>query len=185
MKEKKEIQKSAVDFKGAMRMHVALHVSDMKKSTAFYTAVFNEPPIKERKGYAKFEPGEPSVNFTLNQSREPISGPGGLSHLGIQLTDTGQLEAITSRMRDLGLIELEEMNTSCCYALQDKIWLKDPDGNSLEFFVVLDPDTYDPEDPMIKNACCVPEETTAQSSCCAEPEEVTVKSACCPGTSAT
>lgn len=158
MDTKKTPKKSAIDFPGDMRMHVALTVEDVEKSTAFYTEVFNQPPTKERKGYAKFEPAEPSVNFTLNKRRTTLAdGPGRLSHLGIQLKDTGQLEAITQRMRKLNLVELEEMNTSCCFALQDKIWLTDPDGNRLEFFVVLDPDTYDPEDPMVKGQCCVPE----------------------------
>ena len=154
MKTTQSIKQSAVPFVGAMRMHVALNVNDLRKSTAFYQAVFNTEPTKQKPGYAKFEVAQPSVNFTLNHKKEPIAKKGGLSHLGIQLQDTGQLDAVTHRMREKGLIRLEENNTNCCYALQDKIWVEDPDGNSLEFFVVLDPDTNDLEDPALKGTCC-------------------------------
>jgi len=94
------------------------------------------------------------VNFTLNQANREIPKRGTLSHLGVQLQDTGQLEVITAHMRENQLLRKVETNTSCCYALQDKIWIDDPDGNSLEFFVVIDPDTYDRNDPALKGTCC-------------------------------
>ena len=77
----------------------------------------------------------PPVNLSLNQSAE--TAPGSLSHLGIQVPSTGDVLSIRQQWRDSGLAPRDEMQTNCCYALQDKAWVRDPDGNEWEVFVVL------------------------------------------------
>ena len=128
---------SPTQFQGTARFHLALNVSDLAQSINFYQHLFDQPPSKVKEDYAKFEPTEPSINFTLNQSQSKSSG-GPFSHMGIQLKDTDSLASVRARLMDLNLVE--ENQTSCCYALQDKFWVKDPDGNDIEFFVVLEKD---------------------------------------------
>ncbi len=148
-----EVKQSAVPFVGNMRMHVALNVSDLDQSLEFYRKVFNTEPTKIRPGYAKFEPEMPSINFTLNQVKGASSG-GALSHFGVQLKDTGMLQIARERFEAASLPMDHEKDSTCCYATQDKFWLTDPDGNRLEFFVVLVADAYSPEDPVVKASCC-------------------------------
>jgi hypothetical protein len=77
----------------------------------------------------------PPLNFTLNQV--PVAHRGALSHLGIQVASTEDVLAVRQRWAEAGLITRDEMQTNCCYATQDKTWVRDPDGNEWEVFVVL------------------------------------------------
>ena len=89
-----------------------------------------------RPGYAKFDVQNPPLNFTLNEA--PFNERGALSHMGIQVGSTAAVLATRERWAAAGLLTREEMQTSCCYALQDKAWVRDPDGNEWEVFVVLE-----------------------------------------------
>ncbi len=119
----------------ALKVHVALNVTDVKRSTDFYQRMFGLKPVKERVGYAKFDVQNPPVNFTLNQVAKVT--PGALSHLGIQVGSTDDVLLTKQRWIEDGLVTRDEMQTNCCYALQDKTWVRDPDGNQWEVFVVL------------------------------------------------
>ena len=88
-----------------------------------------------RRGYAKFDVQNPPLNLALNESSTKIGGA--LSHLGIQVASTADVLATKSRWEEIGLLTSDEMQTTCCYALQDKTWVRDPDGNEWEVFVVL------------------------------------------------
>lgn len=138
---------SAVQFEGASRFHLAIYVSDLQKSIGFYNQIFDTVPVKTKCDYAKYEPQSPSVNFTLNVSPEKASGNGRLSHMGIQLQNTDQLSQIRTRLTQN--IHTEEEQVNCCYAIQDKFWVRDPDGNEIEFFVVLHKDAE-----VVKEVCC-------------------------------
>jgi uncharacterized glyoxalase superfamily protein PhnB len=92
-------------------------------------------PSKTRTGYAKFDVQNPPLNLTLNQAA--FSERGALSHLGIQVASTDDVVAMRQKWSEAGLTIRDEMQTNCCYALQDKSWVKDPDGNEWEVFVVL------------------------------------------------
>ena len=118
-----------------LKAHVALNVSDVKRSTAFYKQMLGIEPSKERDGYAKFDVENPPLNLTLNQVAQVNRGA--LSHLGIQVESTEDVLAARQNWIDAGLITRDEMATNCCYALQDKTWVQDPDGNQWEAFVVL------------------------------------------------
>ena len=141
------VRQSPVSFEGNARFHLALSVADIDRSMAFYSRILDQAPTKIRPGYAKYEVREPSLNLTLNQG-QPVSG-GTLSHLGVQLKNTQQLAAVHARLEEAGLVKSVEENHVCCYALQDKFWVADPDGNQLEFFVVLEADADSPEDPAV------------------------------------
>jgi catechol 2,3-dioxygenase-like lactoylglutathione lyase family enzyme len=142
-----------------LKAHLALNVKDVERSIGFYRRMLGIEPSKVREGYAKFDVQRPPLNLTLNQN--DVRERGALSHLGIQVASTADVLALRERWRGAGLETFDEMGTNCCYAVQDKTWVKDPDGNSWEAFVVL-------EDNLAESpACCVtgePEAAGAQAS---------------------
>jgi catechol 2,3-dioxygenase-like lactoylglutathione lyase family enzyme len=135
----------------ALKAHLAIHVTNVETSIEFYKKLFGIEPSKVRKGYAKFDVQNPPLNFTLNQV--PYGSAGALSHMGIQVGSTEDVFKVRQAWADAGLITRDEMQTDCCYATQDKTWVKDPDGNEWEAFVVLKDNL--PEKNTV-GACCAP-----------------------------
>lgn len=144
----------------ARKAHLAIHVRDVEASVIFYRKLFGIEPSKMRKGYAKFDVQNPPLNFSLNEAS--FSGAGALSHLGIQVSSTEEVLALRQRWRNAGLSPRDEMQTDCCYALQDKAWVRDPDGNEWEVFVVLQDNL--PEKAVPTANCCGPDCCTPQGA---------------------
>jgi len=119
-----------------LKAHLALNVRDVERSIEFYRQMLGIEPSKVRTGYAKFDVQNPPLNLTLNQ--HGFGERGALSHLGLQVTSTEDVLALRGRWQEAGLLPRDEMQTSCCYAVQDKAWVSDPDGNEWEVFVVLE-----------------------------------------------
>lgn len=119
-----------------LKAHLALNVRNVEESITFYRKMLGIEPSKVRTGYAKFDVQNPPLNLTLNQG--VFENQGALSHLGIQVAETGDVLAMRQKWSEAGLLTRDEMQTSCCYALQDKTWVRDPDGNEWEVFVVLE-----------------------------------------------
>ena len=117
-----------------LRPHLALTVSDVERAIPFYEALFGTRPEKVRPGYAKFSVTEPALNFTLNEGGRDAS-LGAFNHAGIQVATTDDVLAAKERLVAAGLAAFDEMDTTCCYARQDKIWVRDPDGTPWEVFV--------------------------------------------------
>lgn len=135
-----------------LKAHLAINVRNVEQSIEFYKKMFGIEPSKVRTGYAKFDVANPPLNFTLNQV--PFESPGALSHLGIQVASTDDVLAMKTAWQEQGLDPREEMQTSCCYALQDKAWVHDPDGNEWEVFVVLQDNLAEAKSN--DSACCTP-----------------------------
>ena len=153
----------------ALKAHLALNVRNVQTSLEFYRKLLGIEPSKVRTGYAKFDVQNPPLNLTLNESS--FNERGALSHLGIQVASTADVLAMRDKWADQGLLTREEMQTNCCYATQDKAWVRDPDGNEWEVFVVL-------QDNLPQTEACecgdkVAEENsaetlvTAATNCCA------------------
>lgn len=146
------------------KLHMSLNVADVAASVAFYRKFFGVEPVKFKADYAKFDLDEPSLNFTLNQVP---SHPGGtLNHLGIQVESTDVVLSAKKRLQEAGLLTEDEMQTDCCYAFQDKIWVTDPDGHRWEVFHVLVADT---DTPSQGAGCCQPEpviDAASARACC-------------------
>src|SRR5215210_2956032 len=143
-----------------LKPHISINVRNVERSVAFYTKMLGIEPAKVRTGYAKFDVENPPLNLAMNEVPN-LAGAGALSHLGLQVGSTEDVLAFRERWHEAGLVTREEMKTDCCYATQDKTWVKDPDGNSWEAFVVLKdnlPETA--ETP--KSVCCA----TEAASCC-------------------
>ena len=120
-----------------LKPHLALTVTDVDRSLPFYRALFGAEPAKVRPGYAKFELDSPALNFTLNAG-ERGDRLGAFNHAGIQVAATEDVMAARERLTAAGLAAFDEMDTTCCYARQDKIWVRDPDGTPWEIFAVLE-----------------------------------------------
>ena len=145
----------------ALKAHLALNVKSVEQSIQFYRKMFGIEPSKVRTGYAKFDVQNPPLNFTLNQGS--FANRGALSHLGIQVRSTADVLATRQKWNDAGLLTRDEMQTNCCYATQDKTWVRDPDGNAWEVFVVL-------EDNLPESAACCTgtnAQDSATQACCA------------------
>ncbi|HXA30084.1 MAG TPA: ArsI/CadI family heavy metal resistance metalloenzyme [Candidatus Angelobacter sp.] len=156
------------------RVQLALNVADVDEAVAFYSKLFGAEPAKRRPGYANFAIAEPPLKLVLIQSGLP---GGTLNHLGVEVENTNEVSAATRRLAEDGLETDVEDSVSCCYAVQDKVWVSDPDGARWEVYTVLGdaPNlaplsaTGEPE----ACGCCgaggaAPQETaaTGQNSCC-------------------
>ena len=141
-----------------LKPHVSLNVSDIGQSIEFYRKMLGIEPCKVRTGYAKFDVQNPPLNLAMNEVSPGENGKiSRLSHLGIQVASTEDVLAMRERWQEAGLATKDEMQTSCCYAVQDKTWVSDPDGNAWEVFVVLEDNLPESKEPI--GACC----TTAPS----------------------
>jgi catechol 2,3-dioxygenase-like lactoylglutathione lyase family enzyme len=117
-------------------VHVHLHVADLARSRDFYERFLGVAPIKLEHDYAKFLPRFAPLNLALSRRAagipdEPLAG-----HLGLQLESTDAVRAELMRVRAAGLAVREEMGVDCCYANQDKFWVRDPDGVEWEVYVL-------------------------------------------------
>ena len=140
-----------------LKPHVSLNVTNLDASVAFYEKVFDVPATKRRPGYAKFDLQAPSLNLSMVEA--PRSGVNA-SHFGIQVASTEDVAQAAERFKRSGLPTFAEENTACCYAVQDKVWVEDPDGNMWEVFVVKgdSPNMREGE----QSTCCVPGSTVGQ-----------------------
>jgi catechol 2,3-dioxygenase-like lactoylglutathione lyase family enzyme len=151
-----------------LKPHISLNVSNIDASVAFYEKAFGVPATKLRPGYAKFDLEHPSLNLSMVEA--PRTGVNA-SHFGIQVASTEDVAQAWTRFKSAGLDTHTEDNIACCYALQDKVWVEDPDGNAWEVFVVKG-DTSVMEEQKSKQGCCVPgvngerDGSASTKSCC-------------------
>ena len=121
------------------RVQLALNVSDLDKAVAFYSKLFGAEPAKRRPGYANFAIADPPLKLVLMET-EDARGQGivgALNHLGVEVETTDEVAAATVRLNDEGLGTEVQDQTTCCFAVQDKVWVNDPDGAPWEVYTVL------------------------------------------------
>ena len=116
-------------------VHISLNVTGLDQSVNFYTRFFGEP-VKLKPGYAKFVTSEPEIHLALEEGLPKEKLGGALSHLGIRVGSTDEVIRWKKKVNERGLLTQDEMKTDCCYALQDKFWVTDPDGNRWEIYTV-------------------------------------------------
>lgn len=150
------------------RVQLALNVSDLEASVAFYSTLFGVEPHKRRPGYANFAVAEPPLKLVLIEAPTDARGhgvAGALNHLGIEVETVDDVVAGADRLRASGLATFDERDTTCCYALQDKVWVHDPAGAPWEIYTVKDDDPANPRPasaslPLLQEsgegACCSP-----------------------------
>lgn len=147
------------------RAQLALRVADLEASIVFYSKLFGTEPAKRREGYANFAITTPPLKLVL------IEGAPGeetrLDHLGVEVESTEEVTAATDRLKDAGLATFEENDTSCCYALQDKVWVHGPGKEPWEVYVVkADADQLGRSAVNGGDACCGTGEQTAAGCAC-------------------
>lgn len=116
------------------RAQLALNVPDLEASIAFYTKLFGVGPAKRREGYANFAIVNPPLKLVLIEG-EP-SQETRLDHLGVEVEEGEEVTAATARLQESGLVTFEENDTTCCYAVQDKVWVHGPGNEPWEIYVV-------------------------------------------------
>jgi catechol 2,3-dioxygenase-like lactoylglutathione lyase family enzyme len=116
------------------RVQLALNVADLDDSIAFYSKLFGTAPAKVRPGYANFAVTKPPLKLILISEH---GDPGTLNHLGVEVESTDEVAATQQRLAHEGLATATEDEVSCCYAVQDKVWVDAPDGEPWEIYTVL------------------------------------------------
>ncbi len=117
------------------RIQLALNVSNLDESIAFYSQLFGVEPAKLRPGYANFAVAEPPLKLVLMENA-PEAGT--LNHLGVEVVSRAEVTAAEHRLQGKGLKTATENQVDCCYAVQDKVWVADPDNAPWEIYTVLD-----------------------------------------------
>lgn len=118
------------------RVQLSINVSDFDAAVGFYSRLFGAAPAKLRPGYANFAIGDPPLKLVLNC---PGNGPGGtINHLGVEVSSAGEVSDAEARLAAAGLDPEPEPGAVCCYARQDKTWVRDPDGVAWEYYTVLE-----------------------------------------------
>ncbi len=121
------------------RVQLALNVTDIEAAVDFYSKLFGAEPAKRRPGYANFAIAEPPLKLVLieNPAGRGEGVTGALNHLGVEVESPEEVEQVARRLSDEGLDPNVQQSTTCCYALQDKAWVNDPDGAPWEVYAVL------------------------------------------------
>lgn len=139
------------------RLQLALNVSNIDEAVDFYSKLFNTPPAKRRPGYANFAIADPPLKLVLMEAAEQ-RGTGvvnALNHLGVEVETSEEVVAATARLHDEGMATTIEEKTDCCYAIQNKVWVEDPDHAPWEVYVVL-ADSPSGEVAENDDTCCLP-----------------------------
>lgn len=134
-----------------MQSHISLYVAHLEASLSFYTAFLGLPPSKSKPKYAKFNLQDPELVLSLVENAERAHS--GFGHLGIVVQDTQAVESWMHQAQARGVeIALVEQGTRCCYAKQDKFWVKDPDGVQWEIYTFHEDSEWN--DPEYSEVCC-------------------------------
>jgi catechol 2,3-dioxygenase-like lactoylglutathione lyase family enzyme len=120
-------------------VQLALNVSDLDASIDFYSKLFGSAPAKVRPGYANFAIADPPLKLVLIEQADARGNgvTGALNHLGVEVEDPARVARASSRLAGEGLDTVDQQETTCCYAVQDKVWVEDPDATPWEIYTVL------------------------------------------------
>jgi catechol 2,3-dioxygenase-like lactoylglutathione lyase family enzyme len=155
------------------RVQLALNVTDLDAAIGFYSKLFGAQPAKVRPGYANFAVADPPLKLVLIEGQ---SGGGTLNHLGVEVASTEEVTAAQRRLAGEGLATATEEEVTCCYAVQDKVWVDGPDHEPWEIYTVL----ADAEMPAGQlravepgtceaGACCDATPAAGAVTCCDQP----------------
>ncbi|HEY5120982.1 MAG TPA: ArsI/CadI family heavy metal resistance metalloenzyme [Acidimicrobiales bacterium] len=149
------------------RIQLALNVSNLDEAIDFYSKLFRATPAKVRPGYANFAIDEPPLKLVL---MEGAGKSGSINHLGVEVFSTEEVVEATNYLAEAGLTTDVEERTTCCYAVQDKVWVEGPDGNRWEVYTVLADAT---------DASTIGSTPESATPCCADTSETVVVAASC------
>jgi predicted enzyme related to lactoylglutathione lyase len=142
------------------RVQLALNVSNLDEAIEFYSKFFNTKPAKVREGYANFAIDEPPLKLVLIENE---GTPGSINHLGVEVFSTADVSDASRYLSKVGLATRTEESTTCCFAVQDKVWVDGVDGSPWEVYTVLE-DSSTASGVEGDGSCCA--SSTATSACC-------------------
>jgi catechol 2,3-dioxygenase-like lactoylglutathione lyase family enzyme len=154
------------------RVQLALRVADLEASVTFYESLFGVAPAKRRPGYANFAIVEPPLKLVLIEGA--ADRPTVMDHLGVEVETTDEVDAATTRLSELGLFTAVQNDTTCCYAVQDKVWVHGPGQEPWEVYTVK---ADAPDDTSIR-----PADQSDPDACCAGPTSPAASTPDTPGT---
>ena len=144
-----------------MRLQLALNVRNLEEAVAYYSRLFGVQPHKERHGYANFAIERPPLKLVLLENPHADER---LNHLGVEVFDQGEVEAALKRLEPQGLVEEVQRQETCCYATQDKVWSREPQGLRWEWYRITDDNP--PEAAMLTGTACCAGASTPGKVCC-------------------
>ncbi|MEO1053199.1 MAG: ArsI/CadI family heavy metal resistance metalloenzyme [Bacteroidota bacterium] len=150
------------------KMHVSYYVSDIEATIDFYNRFFNKSADKVKENYAKYELDQPALVISFIENKSAIKPNFG--HLGFQVQTVEALEGKRKALIDQEVeIGLEEKGTACCYAVQDKFWVSDPDNYRWEVYYFHEDSEFNDPNYELKSdgSCCVP--SASAEECCEQP----------------
>ncbi len=150
------------------RVQLALNVNDIEEAISFYSKLLDSQPAKVRPGYANFAIADPPLKLVLI---EGAGEPGSLNHLGVEVPSTDDVKAATNRLQREGLETATEDEVSCCYAIQDKVWVDGPAGEPWEIYTVLGEAEHlagelPSTDPAVGDSLCCGSAAESAARCC-------------------
>ncbi|HAU1639634.1 TPA: glyoxalase/bleomycin resistance/dioxygenase family protein [Legionella pneumophila] len=143
------------------RFHIHIGVNNLADSIRFYNALFGSKPVKEKTDYAKWMLDDPRINFAISTR----AGKPGVEHLGIQVDDAAELEALRKHFSEANISTHSDGETTCCYAKSEKSWVNDPNGIAWEAYHTMEDAQFFSGEKITESACCRPEKSTATSCC--------------------
>ena len=155
------------------RMHIHLGVKSIDESVKFYNALFGVEPAKLKSDYAKWMLEDPRINFAISTR----AGKVGVDHMGLQVDDVSELNALRTQMSAANISTHSDGETTCCYAKSEKSWVEDPNGIAWEAYHTMeDAQLFSGGEKSNEgSACCTPE-SKPQIACSLPPK---TKSGCC------
>jgi catechol 2,3-dioxygenase-like lactoylglutathione lyase family enzyme len=139
------------------RVQLALNVADIDSAVEFYSKLFDTEPAKRQPGYANFAIADPPLKLVLMEKANARGSgvAGALNHLGVEVETPGEVAAASERLGGEGLATEVQNQITCCFAVQDKVWVEDPSGTPWEVYAVLS--DAPGESGITGSSCCVPE----------------------------
>jgi catechol 2,3-dioxygenase-like lactoylglutathione lyase family enzyme len=150
------------------RIQLALNVSNLDEAIDFYSKFFKSAPAKKRPGYANFAIDEPPLKLVLIEND---GEPGSINHFGVEVFSTQEVTQANEYLLNEGFVTDVQDHTTCCYAVQNKVWVDGPDKSRWEIYTVL-ADASDSQTVAGDNLCCVgasgdePAPATPGGACC-------------------
>jgi catechol 2,3-dioxygenase-like lactoylglutathione lyase family enzyme len=145
-------------------VQLALRVSDLEGSIRFYSQLFGVEPAKRRPGYANFAVAEPPLKLVLLEGE--ADRPTVMDHLGVEVESSAEVDDATERLSQLGLFTQVEDDTTCCYARQDKVWVRGPGQEPWEVYTVKEDSPVYGSDGVVTGLLSTSVPTDDRAGCC-------------------
>ncbi|AGH55346.1 ArsI/CadI family heavy metal resistance metalloenzyme [Legionella pneumophila] len=142
------------------RFHIHIGVDNLADSIRFYNALFGADPVKVKSDYAKWMLDDPRINFAIS-----TRGKQGVEHLGIQVDDATELEALRKQFSRANISTHSDGETTCCYAKSEKSWVSDPSGIAWEAYHTMEDAQFFSGEKVAESSCSMPDKN-ASTACC-------------------